>query len=163
MFTEFIEKVQASQKNSVRRLWLPLFIALVFALTIHPGKVQAQVIGNLEVNIPFQFHAGNAKLPAGKYIIHVLDDSDLSVMEIMSADGTTSALFNIEATQADSTPAKTEVTFNKYGDRYFLAKVFDEGSPDGSQVVKSAYEKKFGQGNVEVARVPAHHRGQQGS
>jgi hypothetical protein len=33
------------------------------------------------------------KLPAGEYRVHVLDDSDLTVKEITSADGSTSALF----------------------------------------------------------------------
>ena len=51
---------------------LLLFIALVFALTMHPSKAQAQIVGNLEADIPFQFQAGNAKLPPGKYIIHPL-------------------------------------------------------------------------------------------
>jgi len=31
---------------------------LVFALTIYPTKAQAQIIGQLDVNVPFQFHAG---------------------------------------------------------------------------------------------------------
>ena len=63
---------------------LSLFIALVFALTMYPTKAQAQIVGNLEADIPFQFHVGNAKLPAGKYTIHALDNSDLTVMEIVA-------------------------------------------------------------------------------
>ena len=61
---------------------LSLFIALVFALTMYPTKAQAQITGDLEADIPFQFHVGNVKLPPGKYTIHVLDDSDLTMMEI---------------------------------------------------------------------------------
>ena len=81
-------KLQETRKH----LLLSLFIALVFALTIYPTKAQAQIIGQLDVNVPFQFHAGNTKFPSGKYFIHLLDDSDLTVMEISSADGSTSAL-----------------------------------------------------------------------
>jgi hypothetical protein len=47
---------------------LSLFIALIFVLAIHPDKAQAQIIGNLEVNIPFQFHAGNAQTSAGQVL-----------------------------------------------------------------------------------------------
>jgi hypothetical protein len=105
---------------------LALFIALMFALTMYPTRAQAQIIGDLEVSIPFQFHAGSTKLPPGKYVIHMLDNSNLTVMEISSVDGSTSALFDVESAEANSAPAKNELIFNKYGNRYFLAKLFDQ-------------------------------------
>jgi len=141
---------------------LPLVVALLLALAIAPAKADAQIIGDIEANIPFQFHAGDTKLPAGKYVIHFLDDSDLSVMEISSADGSISALFPVGAAQASSTPAKTELIFNKYGNRYFLAKLFDEGSQDGSRVTASRYEKRIGQEMASEEHVAANHRKQQG-
>lgn len=143
---------------------LSLFIALVFAVTLYPSKAQAQIIGEMEANIPFQFHAGNVRLPAGRYFIRVLDNTDLTVMEISSADGSTSALFDVQGTQASSSPAKSELIFDKYGNRYFLAKLFDEGNPSGSQVLESRYEKKVSQAAAEgQEHVPAHHRAQQGN
>jgi len=163
MFIETIDRANGNHKGTRVRHLLSLLIALVFALTIYPTKAHAQIIGNLEVNIPFQFHAGNAKLPAGKYIIHMLDNSDLTVMEISSADGSTSALFEVQDAEANSTPAKSELIFNKYGNRYFLAKLFDEGNPSGSELSKSSYEKRIKQATTEAqAHIPAHHQGQQG-
>jgi hypothetical protein len=160
MFTKTIDKAHASPKGTRVRHLLSLLIALVFALTIYPAKAHAQIIGSLEANIPFAFHAGNTKLPAGKYIIRMLDDSDLTVMEITSADGSTSALFEVQQAEANSTPAKSELIFNKYGNRYFLAKLFDEGNPSGSEVPKSRYEKRVSQATAEAqAHVPARHRG----
>jgi hypothetical protein len=163
MSTEVINKDTDDRKVTRRHHLLSFFIALVFALTIYPTRAHAQIIGNLEVNIPFQFHAGNAKLPPGKYIIRMLDNSDLTVMEISSADGSTSALFEVQEAEANSTPAKSELIFNKYGNRYFLAKLFDEGNANGSEVSKSSYEKKVSQATAEAqAHIPAHHQGQQG-
>jgi len=139
---------------------LSLLIALVFALTMYPTKAKAQITGDLEVDVPFQFHVGNAKLPPGKYTIHVLDNTDLTVMEITSADGSTSALFEVQGTQANSSPVKSELIFDKYGNRYFLAKLFDEGNPSGSQVLESRYEKRISQATAEAQEhVPARHRG----
>jgi len=161
MFIEASEKPNASEKNLRAHHFLPLFIALVFALTIHPSTAHAQIVGDLEANIPFQFHAGNVKLPAGEYRIHMLDNSDLTVMEISSVDGSTSALFQVQETEANSQPAKSELIFNKYGDRYFLAKLFDEGNPSGSQVVESAYEKRVGQAATEAQEHIAAHRPEQ--
>jgi hypothetical protein len=164
MFSEPIEMGQADYNWKRGRQLLLSLIALSFALTIHPSKAHAQLIGNLEANIPFQFHAGDAKLPAGKYFIHALNNSDLSMMEITSADGSTSAIFEVHNTESNSVPAKSELIFNKYGNRYFLAKLFDEGNPDGSTVGESHYEKIVSQANVEAqAHVPALHHGQPGN
>ena len=139
---------------------LSLFIALVFALTVHPSKAQAQIVGNLEADIPFQFHAGNTELPPGKYIIHVLDDSDLTIMEIISADGKMSTLFDVRDAETKSAPAGNELIFNRYGNRYFLAKLFDESNPSGSAVIESRYEKRIDKATAEAQEyVPARHQG----
>jgi len=164
MITELVEMTQACRSRTIARHLLLSFIALVFTLTLSPSKAHAQINGEIEATIPFQFHAGNTKLPAGKYVIHVLDNSDLTIMEISSADGSTSALFDVDGTVANSVPAKSELVFNKYGNRYFLDKLFDEGSQDGSQVPESNYEKRVSQAAAEgQEHVPAHHRRQQGS
>ena len=164
MFIKAIKKALATQKSTMGNQVLSLFVALVLALTIGASKAKAQIIGDLEVNVPFQFHVGNTKLPAGKYVIHMLDDSDLKVMEISSADGSTSALFEVQQAEANSTPAKSELIFNKYGNRYFLAELFEEGSSSGSEVLKSRYEKRVSQQAVEAqAHIPAHRRVQQGN
>lgn len=164
MFTEAVDKGHASYKGTGRRQLLSSFIALVLALSLYASKAHAQIVGALEVNIPFQFHAGNTKLPAGKYVVRMLDDSDLTVMEIRSADGSTSALFEVVTAKANSTPAKSELIFNKYGNRYFLAELFDEGNPNGSQVPKSRYEKRVSQATTTAQEhVPARHRAQQGN
>jgi len=138
-----------------------LLIALIFALALYPNQAHAQIIGNLEVHIPFQFHAGNVKLPAGKYLIHMLDGgADPGVMEIINADGSTAALFEVQQAQANSSPAKSELIFDKYGDHYFLTKLFDEGSSIGSQVLESRYEKRVSQAAADgQEHVSAHHAG----
>ena len=163
MFIKMIAKRYAGQNRARAGQLLPLFIALVLALTIGASKTKAQVIDDLEVNIPFQFHAGDAKLPAGEYRIHVLDNSDLALMEIVSADGSTSALFQVRESDANSAPAKNELIFNKYGNRYFLAELFEEGNATGSQVAESRYEKVVSHEAVEAQEhVPAHRGMQKG-
>ena len=109
MFTESIDKLTASHKATRRHHFLSLLIAFVFGLMIYPTEANAQIVGDIEVNIPFQFHAGNARLPAGKYRIHVLDDSNQAVMEIISADGSTSALFPSPKNKMNLHPTKKRV------------------------------------------------------
>jgi hypothetical protein len=163
MAIDAADKDFADHKNRRGHQLLSLLLVLVFAFAICPARACAQIIGELEVKIPFQFHAGNAKLPAGDYRIHVLDDFHLTVMEISSVDGSASALFPVQAAEANSEPAKSELIFNKYGNRYFLAELFDEGNPSGNEAVKSGYEKRIGQQAIEAQeQVPAHHRMPQG-
>jgi hypothetical protein len=164
MAMEAAEKDFADHKKG-RGHPLPSFLlVLVLAFAFCPAKAHAQTIGDLEVKIPFPFHAGKADLPAGEYRIHVLDDSDLAVMEISSVDSSTSALFQVQAAEVNSEPVKSQLIFNKYGNRYFLAKLFDEGNRSGNEVVKSRYEKRIGQEAMEAQEhVPAHYRMQQGN
>jgi hypothetical protein len=148
------------EQKTTRYQLLSLFIASVFALAMCPIKSQAQLVGSLEADIPFQFHVGNAKLPPGKYTIRMLDDSELKIMEISSADESVSALFEVRSAQAKSIPGKSELIFDKYGHRYFLERLFDESDPNGSAVVKSGYEKRMAEAASEgEEHVPAHHRG----
>jgi hypothetical protein len=142
-----------------RVLCLLGFIGVVLGMSAI--SAQGQVIGQLEADIPFTFHAGGTKLPPGKYVIHVLNGSDLTLMEIQSADGRTSALFEVREAQDSTSPKKTELVFNHYGNRYFLSKLFDEGEKLGSAVVESGYSKQYASGGAsdEERDVPASHPG----
>jgi hypothetical protein len=59
---------------------------------------------------------------------------------------------------------RSELIFNKYRNRYFVTRIFDEGNPDGSKVPESQYEKRVSKAAEEAQqRVPAHHRRQKGA
>ena len=140
---------------------LLLFPALVLSLLLSGGIAHAQITGQLDADIPFQFHAGHAKFPAGHYVIRMVDETDLSTMEIQSADGKYSALFEVRRAQAPRTPRTGELIFNHVGDRYFLARLFDDGEKSGSAVVDTGYSKKYGAGLEagEQKHVPINHAG----
>lgn len=141
---------------------LCLILLTGFALTTFQQAAHAQIVGDLEFTVPFSFHAGDAKLPAGTYRVHVLDNEKLSVMEISSADGSVSALFDVNRTEANATPAKSEVIFNRYGNRYFLSTMYNEGETTGTVAAKSRYEKRLisAEPEAQVAQlhVPARRR-----
>ena len=164
MFTSS-NNLHAGRKLARAKYFLSLFATLAFALALYPGRANAQIIGDLVVNVPFQFHAGNATLPSGEYRIHMLDDSELTIMEITSADGSTSAIFQVEETDARTVPTQNELIFNRYGDRYYLAQLFEQGSDSGSQVIQSRDEQKINKQTKVQAQehVPATRRAQQGN
>jgi hypothetical protein len=157
MFTKEPDKIHKGRNGINKGHLTSLFVTLVFAAMIYPQQTHAQLIGTMEADIPFQFHAGNTKLPAGKYQIRMLGDSNLSLIEISKPDGSVAVLLQVRDAEANSTPRKSELVFNRYGDKYFLEKLFDEGQSSGSQVLESSYEKRLGKAAAEAQeRVPAH-------
>ena len=158
-----ISKSYPHQSMARVRQMFSLFIVFVFALMIYPSRAHAQVIDTLEANIPFQFQAGDAVLPAGSYSIRMVEDSGLKFMQITSRDDSSSAYFRVNETDLSSAPKNSELIFNKYGDHYFLAQLFEEGDPSGSEVVKSKYEKTVSKEAAEAkVHVVMQHRDEQG-
>jgi hypothetical protein len=163
MFTGSIQKTEPNKRKGGVQQFLSFLLLPVFALTIFASKASAQIDGDLDAEIPFQFHVGTRELPAGKYRIH-LDEASLRIMEITSADGSASALFQVQESDAKSAPARSELIFNKYGDNYFLSELYDEGNPSGSELIESRYEKQLSKGAVVAQEhLPAHHKMQQGN
>jgi hypothetical protein len=70
-------------------------------------------------------------------------------------------LFQVQEAQNSTAPAKSELVFNHYGNRYFLSKLFDEGEKVGSAVVESGYLKQYASGGASDGEkdVPASHAG----
>jgi hypothetical protein len=157
MFIEKSHKTRVGRERPARYQFVRMFIALIFAAMMYPQHTQAQLVGTMEADIPFQFHAGNTRLPAGKYLFRMLDDSNLTLIEISKPDGSVAVLLQVREAHGNSVPPKSELVFNRYGDKYFLEKLFDEGSANGSQVTESSYEKRVGRAAAEgQEHVPAH-------
>jgi hypothetical protein len=154
-----VAEPQKEEYMKQRVLCLLGFIGVVLGMSTI--SAQGQIIGQLEADIPFTFHAGATKLPPGKYVIHVLGGSDLTLMEIESADSRTSALFEVREAQDSTTPKQSVLIFKHYGNRYFLSRLFDEGDKVGSAVAESGYSKQYGPGGAsdEERDVPASHTG----
>jgi hypothetical protein len=137
------------------------FPVFVLSVLLTSGIAYAQIVGQIDADIPFPFHAGPARFPAGKYVLRIDENSDLSILEIRSADEQHSALIAVRDAQARRTPRSGELIFNHIGDRYFLTKIFDDGEKSGSAVVDSGYSKKYGAGLEagEQKHVPINHAG----
>src|ERR1700732_4114043 len=99
-------------------------MSIVWLLSAIPAMTQ--VDNRLTFQAPFAFYAGNAKLPAGDYTVTQQDDNaDLLLIE--SADGFHSVFVDYMTDDSDTSPAKTEVTFNKYGNTEFLGRISVQG------------------------------------
>jgi hypothetical protein len=127
------------------------------------GAAKAQLgpgLGAVTATVPFEFHAGDARFPAGKYTIKRLNEIDPSVLEIAAADGKMSALVSVHAGSGPKDSKTTELVFNKYGSRFFLAAISVEGTNLSSELERSRFEKLVGTGETPGGgqRVPAAHK-----
>ncbi|MGH9970344.1 MAG: hypothetical protein ACREBG_21485 [Pyrinomonadaceae bacterium] len=94
-------------------------LGLFFVLAIASAQAQTS---RREVNIPFDFSAGSAKLKAGVYTVKRMSGNALA---IRSAAGKTTALVNAPLTLGSrDSKAGQRLVFNKYGDRYFLSQIW---------------------------------------
>ncbi len=108
----------------MRSLFKGVLLGLLFL-----GTAPAQIFSSVEFVTTTPFTAGNATVPAGKYVIRLTDDP--SMLEISNLGGTISVLIEVEPMDAHSAVKRTVVTFNKYGERLVLKSVVVEGQESG--------------------------------
>jgi hypothetical protein len=121
-----------------------LVMAGMMALTAMATTQVAQAQDRLAVNIPFDFVAGNTQLPAGEYTVQVSAPTH-SIILISRKDSATSAFINTNAAVSSQPQSESKLVFNRYGDRYFLSQVWEQGNSEGRQLLKSAREKEMSQ------------------
>ncbi|MBI1353454.1 MAG: hypothetical protein GC160_03845 [Acidobacteria bacterium] len=125
-----------------------LAIAAVAAFGLLQGVASAQVSVKVESNIPFPFVVGDTSLPAGKYIVETIMRGEIEVHDL---DGKHAVVHSVEGANVRSSAAKTELIFNRYGDREFLSAVYVAGDTAGVQLVQSKLEKELlGKGEKAV-------------
>ena len=105
----------------------------------------------IEVSIPHSFIVRDTTLPAGKYTVRVAEDFDnLNVLEISNVDRRTTVLFDTDSVQLNGPAQKTELVFDKIGDKYFLSRVFLEGDQSGNELPKSRMLKRMEDGGLKA-------------
>lgn len=139
------------------KTYLASFVVVLGCL-LAGSPAYAQQVDQIEADIPFPFHAGVAKFPAGKYTFHVTEISEISTMEVQSADGRASALLEIRNVQAQQPSKTTELIFTQYGGRYFLMRILDTEDKYSRTLVDTGYLKKYDAslGSGKTLHVPAY-------
>jgi hypothetical protein len=120
-------------------------LSIVAALTIIiPMTIIgfAGLSGRVTANIPFDFTVGNKEFKAGKYSVGRLSASyNTNTLIIRSEDGHAVANFNVN-NATDKSGSQARLIFRRYGNQYFLAKVFDGQSGQGAEFLKSKAERE---------------------
>src|SRR5713226_2420176 len=119
-------------------------MATLFVLTMLVAARVAQAEEPMLVNIPFEFVAGNATLPAGEYRVQKLE-RNAGILLINSSDSSAAVMLVTNPAQASEPQTESKLVFNRYDNRYFLSQVWTAGSSYGRQLSKSPQEKELAQ------------------
>ena len=98
--------------------------------------------GSTEFNVPFQFYAGDAVLPAGTYQIGL--DQTFNRVNVAASDLSKSVCLlphRIESRGDDLESGRTVLVFHRYGDSYFLREVWRDGREQGFAFGQTKAEK----------------------
>jgi hypothetical protein len=91
-----------------------------------------------KADIPFAFQVGSKVMPAGTYIF---SRDGLHVMQLHGATAKAQAISMVRPESNSTAPKLGRVTFNKYGDRYFLTTLSTANDSTSYAWVTSSQEK----------------------
>ncbi len=117
-----------------------LMLVVVLALATAAVSANAQSASKVVADIPFEFSVGYKTMPAGEYIVRSILSAGDALM-IQSADAKVSALRQTEATAQMKNNNHARLVFHRYGERYFLAEVWNGTDSSGRQLFKSQEER----------------------
>ena len=109
----------------------------------------------LKADVPFNFVVGDTQLPSGEYHVKQLRPGVIQVQDKVTRS---SAIVMTTGVQAGKTSDVGKLVFNRYGDNYFLSRIWEPSSIIGRQLPKSRLEREvavnFALGQTTVAAVP---------
>jgi hypothetical protein len=114
-------------------------IAMGLLASISSLPLPAQTI-TLAGKVPFDFHVGSVDMPAGEYVIH----QSGPVVTVHSAEAPrVSAMYLTLPSRAPAARADGALVFNRYGNDYFLSKVWIPNSKEGRALRAGSREKEL--------------------
>lgn len=123
---------------------LNLAFALIITALVLAGSqfaAAAQTAQRLDFEVPFEFVAGDRRLPAGRYTVRRVKVDSEAALRIEDAQGRVRATV---LTNAAAAPARrAALTFKRYGGRHFLAGVWMPGAPTGRELQESKQEREL--------------------
>jgi hypothetical protein len=134
---------------------LKIFSMLSLFVTLAVGSVYAQSDLRLKMNIPFEFSVGDEALPAGEYTVRPIFRG---VLMIQNADGSATKVFSTIGARARKTPYESSLVFHRYGDEYFLSKIWTIGNDTGHELFKSRAEKEIIRASNNLSKSATRHQ-----
>jgi hypothetical protein len=124
----------------MKKLIISTIVAISFGAALFATTLAAPFTVKIRADIPFDFMVGKKRLPKGEYLIESVSDS--GVLTIRNTKKGKAVTFNtIKSKPTDSN--KSKLLFNRYGEQYFLSRIWDPSSETILKLTKSKTEKRI--------------------
>ena len=97
---------------------------------------------SLKVEVPFDFVAAQATLPAGEYRVSQNVPAQ-GMVRLVSSNGSSAAICLTQGIQSNRPSSTAKLIFNRYGSQYFLSQVWSEGNDRGHVLRPSKAEREI--------------------
>jgi hypothetical protein len=126
--------LENKKEHKMKRLQLTIGLLMTFAFS----RLQAQTI-DLKATIPFEFRMGKTLMAAGDYTIHHSN----GVLTLRPENGGNAVVGLAIATDLPKHSSTAGLLFHRYGETYFLYKVWTPGSANARSVPETSLEKEL--------------------
>ena len=133
---------------------LALIVTLALATAVISANAQSANNNKVVANVPFEFSVGYKSMPAGEYSVQTIASAGDGLL-IQSTDGKISALRLSDTTQTSKDKPHARLVFHRYGERYFLAEVWNGVDNTGRQLKQSQEERALA-GELTIASANNH-------
>jgi len=125
----------------MKKLALNVFplLSLIFSLSAISVYAQSKTLIS-KVEVPFDFSIRDKTLPAGIYRVERIFQD---VLLIRSEDGQEACVSLTTPVRAKEIPETARLLFHRYEETYFLFQIWEPGSDDGRQILKSRAERSI--------------------
>ena len=115
--------------------------AAVLGLLLMPAlaPVYAQ---SLKFEVPFDFVAAQATMPAGEYRVSQNEPAQ-GMVRLISSKGSSAAICLTQGIQSNRPSNTAKLIFNRYGNHYFLSQVWSQGTDRGQVLRPSKAEREI--------------------
>jgi len=118
---------------------ISLIAAVSFGVALLATTLAAPSTVKIRAEIPFDFMVGSRRMPKGDYLIESVGDS--GTLTIRHEKKGKAVTFNTIRHKPTDSP-KSKLIFNRYGEQYFLARIWDGSSETVLKLNKSKAEKR---------------------
>jgi hypothetical protein len=116
-----------------------LMVMVMLALATAVASAKTQPDSQVVADIPFEFSVGYKTMPAGEYSVKTVTSAGSALM-IQSADRKMVALRLSNETERSKNKTQARLVFHRYGERYFLAEVWNGIDKTGRELLRSQEE-----------------------
>lgn len=113
------------------------FLGLLLMPTLVPAYAES-----IKFEVPFDFVAAEATLPAGEYRVSSNEPAQ-GVVRLVSSKGSSAAICLTNAIQSTRPSDNSKLVFNRYGNHYFLSQVWSLGNTMGQTLRPSKAEREI--------------------